>query len=216
MSLEREVATPEPEPGARPLRELDDPRAMRAVAHPVRLALLQALGHREPLTATEAGELIGESPTTCSFHLRMLAKYGFVEEAGKGEGQGRRRPWRLSHFGFTFPAVHENPETSLAAGVLDQVLWGMMLDRVRAMLAARPRLSPEHQSVTSAAETVAYVTLEEARRLKTDLWALLGSYRDRQADRELRPADAIPLEMLLFTFPLDLEEPGHADVQEGE
>ncbi len=175
---------------------------MRAVAHPVRLALLQALGQREPLTATEAGEMIGETPTTCSFHLRMLAKYGFVEEAGKD--QGRRRPWRLSHSGFTFPAVHKDPETSLAAGALDQVLWGMMLDRVRGMLAARPRLSAEHQSVTSAAETVAYVTLEEAQSLRADLWALLGRYRDRLEDHGLRPENAIALEMLLFTYPLGL------------
>jgi predicted ArsR family transcriptional regulator len=187
---------------------------MRAVAHPVRLSLLQALGQREPLTATEAGEMIGESATTCSFHLRMLAKYGFVEEAAKG--QGRRRPWRLSHSGFTFPAVHENPETSLAAGALDQVLWGMMLDQVRKMLAARPRLSEEHQSVTSAAETVAYVTLEEAQRLKTELWAILGSYRDRLEDHGLRPENAIPLEMLLFTYPLDFAEANNAGVQDGE
>jgi DNA-binding transcriptional ArsR family regulator len=212
MSLEREVATPAAR--TRPVRDLDDPRALRAVAHPVRLSLLQALGQREPLTATEAGEMIGESPTTCSFHLRMLAKYGFVEEAGKGEG--RRRPWRLSHSGFTFPAVHEDPETSLAAGALDQVLWGMMLDRVRKMLAARPRLSAEHQSVTSAAETVAYVTLEEAQRLKTDLWALLSTYRDRLEDHGLRPGNAIPLEMLLFTYPLDLAGPGNASDPEGE
>jgi DNA-binding transcriptional ArsR family regulator len=175
---------------------------MRAVAHPVRLRLLQALGHGGPLTATEAGQMIGESPTTCSFHLRMLAKYGFVEEAGKG--QGRRRPWQLTHGGLTFPAVHPDPETSLAAGALDRVLWGMMLERVRRMLADRARLSAEHQSVTSAAETVAYVTIEEAQRLKDDLWALLDSYRERREVPSLRPDDSIPLEMLLFTFPLDL------------
>ena len=60
-------------------RKLTDPRAMRAVAHPIRIALLEVLGSEGPLTATEAGELIGESPTTCSFHLRQLAKYGFIE-----------------------------------------------------------------------------------------------------------------------------------------
>ena len=74
-------------------RKLTDPRAMRAVAHPIRIALLEVLGTEGPLTATEAGERIGESPTTCSFHLRQLAKYGFIEEvAGVA---GRKRPWRL-------------------------------------------------------------------------------------------------------------------------
>ena len=69
---------PSPEP-----RKLTDPRAMRAVAHPVRIALLEVLGTDGPLTATQAGEHIGESPTTCSFHLRQLAKYGFIEEVGR-------------------------------------------------------------------------------------------------------------------------------------
>ena len=75
---------PIPEP-----RKLTDPRAMRAVAHPVRIALLEVLGTEGPLTATQAGEHIGESPTTCSFHLRQLAKYGFIEEV---EGVARTSP----------------------------------------------------------------------------------------------------------------------------
>ena len=66
---------------------------MRALAHPVRLALLEALTDAGQLTATEAGERVGESPANTSFHLRQLAKYGFVEEAEGGTG--RRRPWKL-------------------------------------------------------------------------------------------------------------------------
>ena len=74
-------------------RHLTDPRMLKAVAHPVRLALLEALTLRGPLTATEAGEMIDETPTTCSFHLRQLARFGLVEEAGGGVG--RARPWRV-------------------------------------------------------------------------------------------------------------------------
>ena len=78
-------------------RELTDPKAMRALAHPVRLALLEAFADTETLTATEAGERVGESPANASFHLRQLAKYGFVEEAEGGTG--RRRPWKLKQQG---------------------------------------------------------------------------------------------------------------------
>ena len=56
--------------------------------------------HGGAMTATELGERIGETPTTCSFHLRQLAKYGFVEEAGGG--QGRSRPWRMTGIGWSF------------------------------------------------------------------------------------------------------------------
>ncbi len=72
------------------LRQVSDARTMRALAHPVRIALLEMLSLEGAMTATEIGERISESPTTCSFHLRQLAKYGFVEEAGGGKGRARR------------------------------------------------------------------------------------------------------------------------------
>ena len=73
--------------------KLTDAKAMRAVAHPVRMALIELFGYHETLTATQASEFLGESPANCAFHLRTLAKYGFVREAGGGKG--RERPWRL-------------------------------------------------------------------------------------------------------------------------
>jgi DNA-binding transcriptional ArsR family regulator len=73
---------------------------MRALAHPVRLSLLEAFGDTDTLTATEAGERVGESSADASFHLRQLAKHGFVEEAEGGTG--RRRPWKLRHKGTQF------------------------------------------------------------------------------------------------------------------
>src|SRR6266480_6150204 len=88
--------------------ELTDPRALRAVAHPTRLALIGLLRRRGPLTATRAGELIGESAASCSFHLRQLAKYGLVEEAGGG--RGRERPWQATAMLTDVPAVADSPE----------------------------------------------------------------------------------------------------------
>ena len=97
-------------------REITDPKAMRAMAHPARLSLLEALAHHGQLTATEAAEHVGESPSNCSFHLRQLAKYGFVEEAEGGTG--RQRPWRLVNVGMRMTDVHEDADTALAAGAL--------------------------------------------------------------------------------------------------
>src|ERR1035438_8314770 len=49
---------------------LTDPRALRAYAHPVRMALVGLLRTEGPLTATRAAELLGESSGTCSFRTR--------------------------------------------------------------------------------------------------------------------------------------------------
>lgn len=89
MSLDdSDTAQPGQGPAALPdIRKITDVRTLRALAHPVRIALIEALIIDGPMTATEAGERIGETPTTCSFHLRQLAKYGLVEEAGGGKGR---------------------------------------------------------------------------------------------------------------------------------
>ena len=62
---------------------------------------------------------MGESPANTSFHLRQLAKYGYVEEAEGGTG--RRRPWKRKHLGMRFSEVHADPETAAAARELSRV-----------------------------------------------------------------------------------------------
>src|SRR5215510_7400059 len=107
-------------------RELTDPKAMRALAHPVRLALLEALTDAGALTATEAGEIVKESPANASFHLRQLAKYGYVEEAEGGTG--RRRPWKRKALGMRFSEVHKDPETEAAARELSRTMSSRYLE----------------------------------------------------------------------------------------
>ena len=73
------------------VKRLTDPRALRAMAHPIRLELVGLLRTHGPLTATKAAALLGESSGSTSFHLRQLAKYGLVEEAGGGDRPAARR-----------------------------------------------------------------------------------------------------------------------------
>jgi hypothetical protein len=70
-------------------------RALRALAHPIRLQLLQVAASEGSVTSTTASERTGESTANCSFHLRLLAKYGFLEPAVGTRGR-RERPWRLA------------------------------------------------------------------------------------------------------------------------
>jgi DNA-binding transcriptional ArsR family regulator len=73
---------------------VNDLLALRALTHPVRQRLLRTLAGAGRATATELAERVGESPANCSWHLRQLARYGFVTEAGGGAG--RQRPWRIA------------------------------------------------------------------------------------------------------------------------
>lgn len=182
------------------VRELTDPRTMRALTHPVRLALLEALALEGPLTATGAAEVIGESPTTCSFHFRQLAKYGLVELAATGPG--RMRSWRLTQVGMHFTDVHEDPETQIAARALARTLRERSFTRLQAYFEERSSYPVRWQEVTGSSDFTLHVTPDELRALDEEITALLHRYRDRIADPERRPPDSLPIEVLLFAYPV--------------
>ena len=183
------------EPGT---QEVDDPRALRAMAHPIRLALLEALALDGELTASEAAERIGESPASCSFHLRQIAKYGFVEEAERGPG--RRRPWRRRYANMHFGVVHDDRETAAAAETLADVLRRRYLDRFQRAVARRHLEPREWLEVTGESEFLVYATPEELRALDAEVTAVLQRFSDRMTDPSARPEGSRPIEVLLFAF----------------
>ena len=71
---------------------ISDPKALRALSHPFRWKLINLLTEEGPCTATQCAAVLGESVASCSYHLNMLAKYGFVAEV---EGPGRQKPWKI-------------------------------------------------------------------------------------------------------------------------
>ncbi len=182
------------------IRELTDPRAMRAITHPVRLALIEALGLEGPLTATRASEVIGESPTTCSFHFRQLAKYGFVEQAATGPG--RMRSWRLTRVGMRFTDLHDDPGTQIAARALSRTLRERSFGRLQAFYEERSSYPVRWQEVTGSSDFTLHVTPDELRAVDEEVTAILHRYRDRIAHPERRPPDSLPVEVLLFAYPV--------------
>jgi DNA-binding transcriptional ArsR family regulator len=173
---------------------------MRALTHPVRLALLEALALEGPLSATEAGELIGESPTTCSFHFRQLAKYGFVDEASVGPG--RQRHWKTANLRMNFSDVNDDPETSIAAKSLERLVVDRAIARLQAFYASKSNFPRVWQEASGSTEAVVFVTPDELTEFNDQCLALLLRYLERTSDASLRPSDSLPVEILSFRFPL--------------
>ncbi len=186
----------------RTVTRLTDPRALRAYAHPVRLKLVGLLRTEGPLTATRAGELLGESSGTCSFHLRQLAKYGLVEEAGGGTG--REKPWRATTMFTSLPAVADSPELAAAAGLVRSVLAERYFERVLRWLDAMPDEPPEWQEAAQFGDWRVYLTADELDALGRQVKALLEPYLDRAVSPGLRPAGARPVTYLQLAFPGEL------------
>jgi predicted ArsR family transcriptional regulator len=192
MDDERQV------PG-RSVTRLDNAMALRAYAHPVRMKLILALRTRGPLTATQAGRLLGESSGTCSFHLRQLAKYGLVEETG--EGTGREKPWRATTTSTAWDELQEAPEAAAAAGLLSEVLAESYFAQLMRWLEVRPGESEQWQQAAFIGDRLLWVTADELAQVGRDLAAVVDKYFERQVKPELRPPGARLATYLHLGFP---------------
>ena len=179
--------------------ELTDPRAMRAYAHPVRMALIGLLRTEGPLTATQAAARLGESSGTCSFHLRQLAKYGFCEEAGGG--RGREKPWRATALTTSWSTNVEDTELRDAQRHLDAIVVQHYMTRVSRWLADRDEDPPEWRQAAGYGDYNVPLTAPELEKLRADVDALLEPYRDRATGDEDPPEDARRVALIHFDFP---------------
>jgi hypothetical protein len=145
---------------------------------------------------------VGESPSSCSWHLRQLARFGYVEEAG--EAPGRRRPWRLTAHGLRFGVDGTQDAETVAAGrALERLFADRYLDRAGRGLRARPGLPPDWQRATGTSQFVLHVTPQELEELQEEVLAVLTRYHDRVGDPASRPEGARTIEALLLVYPRD-------------
>src|SRR5262245_7972890 len=179
--------------------KLTDPRSLRAVAHPLRLTLVALLRREGPMTATQAAEILGESDALCSFHLRQLAKYGLVEEAGGG--RGRERPWRATSRGMWFSGAGGTPAMAAATEQLESVIAERYFELLMMWIQGKPAEPLDWQAAALFGDTTLYVTTEELTELGTKLDALLEPFDERRFNPDLRPAGSRSVTFLQLAFP---------------
>jgi len=160
-----------------PSRVLTDPRAIRALAHPARLAVLDALSGGVELTATQMAERAGVSPSAMSYHLRALEKWGIVERA-ESDGDGRERPWRAYPGGWGIEAL---PDAATAAAT--SAVTGLLMSRLSQELSewfAEERTQPKQwRDVSGVDNRAQWFTAEELLELQT----LYRDYIDARSHR---------------------------------
>jgi DNA-binding transcriptional ArsR family regulator len=174
-------------------RHVRDVAALKALSHPLRVALLGALVTEGPMTASQAAARLDESPANCSWHLRKLAAHGFVREA-RGAA-GRNRPWQAVSEGLSWgddPVSESGEDTGveLAADALSDVLVERELQKLRAARASRDREPAEWREATGLSHTQLWLTAEEALQVRTALSALLRTHAERAGSSDLRPHGA--------------------------
>jgi DNA-binding transcriptional ArsR family regulator len=175
---------------------ITDPQAMRALAHPVRLAVLMHLQRTGPATATTLSPHVGATPSVTSWHLRHLATFGLVIDAPAEEvpGDRRQRWWKAVAKGFRF-----QPSGDPAAQMLADQMYAMSREQVdRWMSETRPHLTPEWLQVAGLSNTTVRLTPEELSTLAGRIDELLAPFVRRGDDA---PADARPVRILRHYLP---------------
>ena len=154
---------------------IDDPKALRALAHPVRQRVINELFNGEVLTATEAARLCGITPSAMSYHLRALEQWGIVERDESADG--RERPWRATADHFRVPAsAHRAAGAALSRTFL--VPWVAELE-AGLERAADDLADGGPGELSTLSRGRVWLTVAEAKQLDRELRALLKPYQSR-------------------------------------
>lgn len=186
--------------------EISDPQRVRAMTHPIRLRLLDYLGTVPEATATECADHVGESVASCSFHLRMLAKYGFIERA---DARGREKPWRLVARGLTTQPDYDDPESVQAASALGLTHLEYQTGLMRGWLERAHREDQDWAQATVQASSSLWLTRDELAEVSRTITEIADRFRGRWEDPTKRPQGSRPVRMFATTFldaPPDLDE----------
>lgn len=185
--------------GTWPNRSLRDAGAIKAMAHPLRLRLLELLGTGGPATATELARRVGESPANCSWHLRQLAAHGFITETG--QGKGRQRYWEFVPGGATFSDTSEDGELDVAAQAGSEAMFEYTVAELRKWQVDRRRESKQWRDASFSSQSIAWLTADELKQLSDDIVALITAHIDRLSDPAKRPEGSRPIRFYATGIP---------------
>lgn len=204
MSLE---STP-PRRGQR-TRLLDDPRSIRALAHPIRLELQSIVGRSGRLTTADAARELGISHGLASHHLHQLAKYGFVEQVDGADN--REKPWQLVHTSHRFDGIDSQPGGTAAKTVLAQVIAERAVDDLIGWHERQDSWSAQWREHAGVGRSTVYLTQPELAELTDAIDALIGRYVEERPidDLAARPPGSVPVDLTLLVVPRESTSSGH-------
>lgn len=163
------------------------PESIRALAHPLRLRILSILDREDEVTATRCAQLTGESAASCSFHLRQLEKYGYVERA---EARGKERPWRSAKGGYSVQPDLEVPGSVEAAKAFAQLYLRQVFDELSDWVGKVELDDPEWLYATTQTSSHLWATSEELHELSREIERLTDRFAGRSDDPAKRPPGA--------------------------
>ena len=164
---------------------VDDPGAMRALAHPVRMRMLSELRSRGPLPVGALAVTFGIAPGSASYHLRTLAAHHFVVEAPELARDGRERWWRAAAEMTSWDpaAAQGDPERWAALDVLRRAVLRGYVEKLEAGLEAEATLPREWVAASFQGDDRLDLTVAELAELRAELTTVFDRWHAR-SDRD--------------------------------
>lgn len=165
---------------------VSDPKAVRALAHPVRLRLLGELRQRGPQNVRTLSGLVDEPPNSVSYHLRTLTKYGFVAAAPGQATDARESWWRALHRRTTWDpeTVARQPELRTAGAELERQVLHRWYEKLATYLDREESLDPSWVRGAVRTDASLVLTAGQLAEMRDELRALVNRWEERSADRD--------------------------------
>jgi DNA-binding transcriptional ArsR family regulator len=159
---------------------LRDPGALRALAHPARLMVVDELYQGPERTASELARITDLTPSAMSYHLHALEKWGIIER-GEAREDGRERPWRASGRSLRWDSEMSVADAAaqdvIAAGYLEQ-----FRETFRRWSLVEATESDAWREVALLSRSFLWLTEEEAKALSAELSETIRKHiQDRDA-----------------------------------
>lgn len=164
---------------------------LRALAHPLRLDIVERVGRRGTARAADVAADLSIPANSVSYHLRILARGGVIEEAPEAARDRRDRVWKLTQSSFSFRSGRHSTTdpTSIDAEYLDASGATSLaaFDRMRSAWGAeiaRQRAAPDHADITSLYASDLRLSREQAQELNALIQATLSDYDTLNRDEQ--------------------------------
>jgi DNA-binding transcriptional ArsR family regulator len=195
--------TPDPTDAgaARPMQV--DAGGLKALAHPLRVQMYDLLSDEGPATASQLGEKVGESSGTTSYHLRLLARHGFIEE-DRDRGNRRDKYWRVRPGGFNLDVRNFAGDPALEADVqvLTGELWRSYARSLERWFRSAVRWGEPWVGASVSNSTRIEATPEEMAAIRDDVVAVIERHVERLRAREI-PHDAARIFAQFHIYPVE-------------
>jgi DNA-binding transcriptional ArsR family regulator len=174
-------------PSNDPERQVTDPSDLKAVAHPLRVRLLGLLRQDGPATATELAHRLGTESGSTSYHLRILARHGFVAEATAGAAprrHPRERRWQAVHLttGWSNTGLAATDAGRQAAAMMRRRQVEVLIGDVERFESEQDRLAPAWVEAAGIGDLPVRLSPASLTELWDRFYAHLDELRARDAD----------------------------------